>query len=202
MDNQNRVYPLIAHNILPIIVGTIGLLLIILGIFQFYKSNINNNSESGLQLETGAEEVKSQVQLIIVDVEGAVIKPGVYKVSSDGRMVDALAASGGLSEDADREYVSKNINLAGKLTDGLKIYVPRAGEQVLSDNSKSNSGSGAVLNINTASQSDLEALPGIGPVTAQKIIEDRPYSSIESLTSDKIVGEKVYSQIKDQISAN
>ncbi|MDZ4209575.1 MAG: ComEA family DNA-binding protein [Candidatus Curtissbacteria bacterium] len=116
------------------------------------------------------------------------------------RVDDAIKAAGGLSPDAD----STRINLAAKVSDGQKLYIQRVGESV----SQSVSGSvGQVagesvsqININTASESELDKLPGIGPVTAQKIIASRPYSSPEELLSKKVVSSSVYEKIKDLIS--
>ena len=197
MDSE-KVYPLVRHNLIPIILGCLGLVLVVLGLFQLMSGK---ESKSPLVLE----EEEGKEQEIVIDIGGAVIKPGVYKLTQDLRTVDALAAAGGLSEDADRVWVEKNINLAGKLSDGLKIYIPRAGEEILSGNSQSSQSqgtSGPVLNINTASMSDLEALPGIGEVTANKIIGARPFSSPEELLSRKVVGQATYEKIKDLISAN
>ena len=197
MDSE-KVYPLVRHNLIPIILGCLGLVLVVLGLFQLMSGK---ESRSPLVLE----EEEGKEQEIVIDIGGAVIKPGVYKLTQDSRTVDALAAAGGLSEDADRVWVEKNINLAGKLSDGLKIYIPRAGEEILSGSSQSSQSqgtSGPVLNINTASMSDLEALPGIGEVTANKIIGARPFSSPEELLNRKVVGQATYEKIKDLISAN
>lgn len=184
------------RNIIPICLGAIGLLLLSIGILQAFTQK---ESESEIVFEESKEEVI--VQEIIVDVGGAVINPGVYKLSSSSRMVDALAAAGGLSEDADRDFVEKNINLAGKVSDGLKIYIPRVGEEILTESSGVGS-NGPVININLATSGDLETLPGIGEVTAQKIVEGRPYASPEELLEKKIVGESTFEKIKDKIAAN
>src|SRR3990167_3859970 len=142
MDSE-KVYPLVRHNLIPIILGCLGLVLVVLGLFQLMSGK---ESKSPLVLE----EEEGKEQEIVIDIGGAVIKPGVYKLTQDSRTVDALAAAGGLSEDADRVWVEKNINLAGKLSDGLKIYIPRAGEEILSGSSQSSQSqgtSGPVLNI-------------------------------------------------------
>jgi competence protein ComEA len=185
-------------NIIAVLLGTVGLLLLFVGIYQVFTEK--KSSESVIQFEEN--EITPQITEIVVDVEGAVITPGVYKLTSDKRMVDALAMAGGLSSDADRDWVEKNINLAGKLTDGLKIYIPRMGEEVLSESSKSANSAVSVININLASSSDLESLPGIGEVTAQKIVDGRPYSSPSELLEKKIVGSATYEKIKDKIAVN
>lgn len=187
-------------HLLPIAIGVLGLILIIIGLIQFLTKP---SQKEPLVFEQGKEEQKQEV---VVDIEGAVIKPGVYKLSSDNRTVDALAAAGGLSEEADRNWVEKNINLAKKVTDGLKIYIPRSGEQVLSESSIVDSQkmgtAGPVMNINLATMDQLDTLPSVGAVTAQKIIEARPYTSIEELLSRKVVGQSTYDKIKDKISAD
>jgi competence protein ComEA len=194
MDSDDY-HQLIMRNLVPIFLGIVGLLLLLFGIYQIFQNN--KSSEPSIVFEEAKEDEKTIE--IIVDVEGAVMKPGVYKLTSDKRVVDGLAAAGGLSEDADRDWVEKNINLAGKLTDGLKIYIPRSGEEILSD-SQSTGAAGPVININLASQTDLESLPGVGEVTAKKIIDGRPYASVEDLLTRKIVGNATFEKIKDKIA--
>lgn len=92
--------------------------------------------------------------------------------------------------------------MAQKISDGSKIYVPSQGENEANVQTGQVSGvsTQAKININTASQSELEALPGIGPVTASKIISDRPYQKIEELISKKVVSRSVYDKIKDSLT--
>ena len=185
----------VKQNFLPLALGALGLLLVLIGIGQIL---LNRPKASPLVFEEAKEE---KTQEIMVDIEGAVLNPGVYKLSLDSHIVDVLAAAGGMSEDANREWVEKNINLAKKASDGLKIYIPRMGEEILSVSSQTNQ-AGSVLNVNTATISDLESLPGIGQVSAQKIIDGRPYSEIGELLNRKIVGQATFEKIKDKISAD
>lgn len=182
----------VKENLLPLALGGIGLILVIVGAFQFM---FQKSSEPALVVE----EAKTLEQKMLVDIEGAVISPGVYQLTSESRVVDALAAAGGMSEDADRHWIEKNINLAKKVTDGLKIYIPRTGEELLSEEAQVG---GSVININTASATDLESLPGVGAVTAANVIDGRPFAQIEDLLTRKIVGEATFEKIKDKISAN
>ena len=183
----------IRENLLPLALGGIGLILVIAGAIQFI---FQKPGESALIVE----KAKVPEQKVIVDIQGAVLNSGVYQLTSESRVVDALAAAGGMSEDADRQWVEKNINLAKKVSDGLKIYIPRTGEQILSEESVGSNG--PVININTASATDLESLPGIGTVTAANIIDGRPFSRIEDLLSRKIVGESTFEKIKDKVAAD
>lgn len=145
---------------------------------------------------------------IVVHVDGAVVRPGVYQLKSDTRVVDAVGAAGGLKADADESRV----NLAAKVVDGQKIYVARVGESVSLPAGKAGQSIGgsasrqvggavsALININNASQAELEELPGVGPVTASKIIASRPYSAPEDLLVKKVVSRSVFEKIKDLIS--
>lgn len=130
---------------------------------------------------------------IAIDVAGAVLKPGVYKLASDARIQDGLVAAGGISEDADRAWIDRYINLAAKVADGTKIYIPFKGENMVGNTS-------STININSASQSGLESLSGIGPVAAEKIIANRPYGAIDELLTKKVVGKSVFEKIKDHIT--
>lgn len=196
--------------LLPLMVGVVGLILIVYGLIQYLASGSSSDS-----LEFGTTESATDSAQIssffMVDVEGAVVRPGVYKLSEDARLQDALIAAGGLAQTADRQAVAKRFNLASKLSDGVKIYIPAAGEQTSSstqgalgvqssaESSTQNSESGLV-SINTASESQLDTLPGIGPVTAGKIITGRPYGTIDELRDKKIVTQSVFEKIKDKIS--
>lgn len=185
----------IQANILVSALFFTGIILLGIGLMQYFsqpKDSIKFTSED-VQGANTAE--------VFIDVSGAVQKPGVYKLSGSARTQDALIAAGGFSADADREYVSKSINLAAPLTDGMKLYIPAKGE-VVSPGSNlgitlgSNSG---LMSINSASSSELESLPGIGPVTAGKIIDNRPYSSIDELLSRKIVGKSTFEKIQNSV---
>jgi competence protein ComEA len=147
---------------------------------------------------------------VVIDVSGAVENPGVYTLRGDSRVQDALIAAGGMSEQADRQQIAQNINLAAPLTDGMKLYIPFVGDDLAASGDSSNTSSGtstsvlgsqtARVHINTASLSELDALSGVGPVTAQKIIDNRPYQSVDDLVTKKALGQSVFAKIKDQIA--
>ena len=146
----------------------------------------------------------AQDKEIFVDVSGAVIKPGLYQLAADARVNDALAAAGGLDEAADREWFAKNINLAQKVEDGAKIFIP-----TISETSSENLGVGGgaagetvtgKVNVNTATAAELDLLWGIGPATAEKIIANRPYSSVEELLDKKVLKSNVYETNRDKLT--
>lgn len=125
---------------------------------------------------------------VVVDVQGGVAEPGIRELPAGSRVADAIAAAGGYSMDADLEAAAEGINLAEPLVDGGQVRVPRIGEAVAAApdagavGPSTGAGSGGILNLNTATPEELEALPGIGPVTVQKIVaarQEAPFASLE-----------------------
>ncbi len=151
-------------------------------------------ADPGIELVRNAGSVSNR---ILVDIAGAVEKPGVYGLKKDSRLVDALKAAGGLSADSDRYLVARSFNLAKKLADEEKVYIPYLEERTMAipEGIRVN-----LISLNSASLSELELLPGIGPKTAQKVIDRRPYSAIEDVLTKKAVGEKTFEKIRDLIT--
>lgn len=126
---------------------------------------------------------------IFVDVEGGVAEPGIRELPAGSRVADAIAAAGGYAPDADLDAASAAINLAQALTDGQQVHVPRIGEAQAPPAASAppastggNGPTGGMVNLNTATPEELEALPGIGAVTVQKIVaarQERPFTSLE-----------------------
>jgi competence protein ComEA len=138
-----------------------------------------------------------------VYISGAVGAPDVYELPSDARIKDLVLAAGGLTTDADREH----INLAERLTDSEHIHVPRQGES--HDDGTVVDGTGdttqtGLLDLNTASASDLDSLPGIGQSFAERIIEYRttngPFTSVEDLQKVKGIGAALFAKIAPLVS--
>lgn len=140
---------------------------------------------------------------IVVDVTGAVEKPGLYKLQSESRIGDAIVRAGGFSEMADLDWVAQTLNLAEMLKDGGKVYIPKRDENSNVGTSKLVIEEGkreGKVNINKASVGELDALAGIGEVRAKAIVDNRPYSSVDELVSKAKIPESVYEKIKDQVS--
>jgi len=135
---------------------------------------------------------------ILVDVEGAVTHPGVYRLSQDARVDDALAAAGGMTRQADMEAVARGVNRAAVLSDGAKLYIPSLGEQTETAGRQVQQTADTV-NINTATSAQLDTLSGVGPVTAGNIIAGRPYTRLEELTERKIISQNLFEKLKDQL---
>ena len=195
--------------------------------FVIYEKNLSYFENKILQIEQKSLEELSKQEVkrpnkIYVDISGAVEKPDVYAVPEGSRLIDVLIMAGGLSANADRDFFHRNFNLALPVFDGQKIYVPSKYEiwkGIIKEptrifdftgynkkpitnlkNHTSQLPSKKIVNINTASREELEALPGIGKITAQKIIDNRPYSSIEELLQKKILRKSVYEAIKDRLT--
>ncbi len=182
------------HKI-PVVIGLVGLILIGLGVLGVFKVG---QTEDKIEIISSEERTKTP-EKILVDIEGAVQKPGVYELPLGSRLQDLLVAAGGLSAEADRVWVEKNLNRAQKIKDGDKFYIPKSGEGNIG-----NMGSPAVMaatgiNINTASKSELETLWGVGPATAQKIIDNRPYQDVDDLLKRKILNANVFRKIVSQL---
>jgi competence protein ComEA len=148
-------------------------------------------------------------QPLMVDVTGAVEAPGLYRLPADSRVGDAIAAAGGYSLSVDIEASAAQLNLARPLADGDKVHVPRRGEAPpppLSHDpvSAPTGATGAgLIDVNSADQRLLETLPGIGPVTAGKIIAARseaPFATVDDLLGRKVVGPATFEKIRPLIS--
>jgi len=207
MNLESNLDDSLARLKVPIIVGIVGFVLLIGGIISsgiIPKTFIKSSKQ--LPPLVSASEVSGvkKVQEVKVDVSGAVKTPGVYSLPFDARVEDALKIAGGVTESVDPTYLSKTINLAQKVVDGMKIYVPSTGETsqvssvLVSNDTISNQQ--VLININTATPADLDKLSGVGPVTAQKIIDNRPYSGIEDLLTKKVVSRSVYEKIKGLVN--
>lgn len=209
MNSENNFEELLNKYKIPVIVGLVGLVLLIGGVISsgiIPKTFVKSSKR--LSAPTAASEVSgvNKILEVKVDVSGAVVSPGVYSLPNDARVEDALKQAGGVTQAADPAYVAKAINLAQKVADGMKIYVPQASEvpqmgaSLVQGTSTSMLNEQTLININTASLADLDKLSGVGAVTAQKIIDNRPYSGIEDLVIKKAVSRSVYEKIKGEIT--
>lgn len=143
----------------------------------------------------------------IVHVAGAVSRPGVLELAAGARVIDAVEGAGGALPEANLD----ELNLAAKVADGQRVYVPRVGELGLTPTDASGSaadpgagGGGGLLNLNTATQAQLEELPGIGPVLATAVIDERDrrggFRSVNELRDVRGIGEKRFEDLRDQVT--
>lgn len=148
------------------------------------------------------EETISTNVTLIVDVKGEVMQPGVYEAEDESRVNDVILLAGGFTEEADVFPV----NLAQRVHDEMTITVPKLGEEGISVTSVSGSSNSEVtdkIRINSATQTEIEKLSGIGPAKAQAIIAYREehglFSTVEDLLNISGIGEKTLENMRDQI---
>jgi len=199
---------IIDNNKVPIALALLGLILVGFGAFMFRQGSFGETPK--IEVLESVSSVEGEE--IVVEVAGAVEKPGVYRLENGSRVEDLLIAAGGVSASADRDWMEKMINRAARLKDGQKLYIPDVDEQtdVLSANSNGGGqttsrpwGSGLedLVNINAATLKELDSLPGIGPVYGQNIIEHRPYSSVEELLGRDVIPKSTYEKMKNKVTA-
>lgn len=214
--SSNRLKKFVSCNPVPVSLVFIGIILIGYGAF-LVKDGVFPSSSKIEILETKTEGERPNSYLV-VEVAGAVERPGVYRLERGKRVDDVLLAAGGITPDADRQWLEKTLNKAAKISDGQKIYIPSKEEiekitsqqsGILSANDYGGYQNSSLIffdqteekvNINSATSLELEKLWGIGRITAQKIIDHRPYSTVEELLEKKILKRNVYDRNKDKFS--
>lgn len=170
-----------------VVLVSLGVVLMGFGVWQLKTSSQGEE----VRITEALPSSSPAGQTIVVDVAGAVGRPGVYRLDQGARVADALAAAQGLTLEADQDWVARRVNQAEVATDGMKIYIPNIQEASGNDkNQTTDSASGTVagatdqtININTASTAELDSLWGIGAARAQAIIKNRPYGSVAELSS-------------------
>lgn len=134
---------------------------------------------------------------LMVQAAGAVLSPGVYRVPADARVIDVIDAAGGLAPEADADRLA----LAAKVSDGERVYVPRVGEALPAPAGAAEPA--GPLDLNTASERDLDALPGVGPATAKAIVTYReshgPFTSVDQLLEVRGIGPAKLDQLADLV---
>lgn len=201
----------------------LGIAIIALAGFGYYKSSsdsLNSNQIQSIVDTKQTDNINNQSEVEnkenednsskMCQIDGCVNKPGVYSFKKDDRIKDIIDLAGGFTKDAD----TKSVNLAMKLKDEMKIFIPSKNEisklqnhntensqiVTLKDNNSTN-----LVNINTADSDKLQTLPGIGPSKAKKIIEFREknqFKKIEELKNVDGIGEKTFESLKSLITIN
>jgi competence protein ComEA len=150
-------------------------------------------------------------QRLVVDVQGAVLRPGVLEVQPGARVGDAIAGAGGYSPRLDAERAARELNLAAAVKDGDRIVVPSRDDPPASsapgprgtDGGGAPGGAGGPVDLNSATPAELDRLPGIGPVTAQKIIDaraEKPFATVDELRERKIIGQSTFDKLRDLVT--
>ncbi len=145
---------------------------------------------------------QAPTDLLLVQIDGEVVTPGLYEIAITARLDDLVRSAGGLTPRAD----TSRINLAQPLSDSDWLFVPAIGEPLPAGidgaGAVSSGSNGGLVNINTANESELTALAGIGPVLAERIVKHRetygPFASIDALTAVSDIGSKTVAGFRDQ----
>jgi competence protein ComEA len=144
---------------------------------------------------------------LVVEIVGAVKQPGVYRLPAGARVGDLVRVAGGYGPRVDTALAEQALNLAAPLRDGEQVRIPSR-DDTGTEPGAGGSGTGAsaptpLVDLNGATQAELEALPGIGPATAAKIIaarEEAPFAAVEELRSRGILGEKTFEKLRDLVT--
>ncbi|MFC6176061.1 helix-hairpin-helix domain-containing protein [Companilactobacillus huachuanensis] len=190
----------------------LGVVIIALGtgylVLQGHKTSmVKNDLKTETKVSASKKEEKNpkvtKNKIVVVDIQGAVKTPGVYRLQNGAIVQDALKMAGGAGSNAD----VKQLNQAKKLTDQMQIYVPVVGEKGASaakNGGENNSGDKKVVNINTATVDDFKGVSGIGPKKAEKIIAFREkngeFKQLHDLTKVSGIGDKSLDSLKDQLT--
>ena len=203
-----------------LITGLLFLVGISLGSFGVYTIVSSNEQEIVTSTDITAQVCQQTADFgqITVYISGAVVSPGVYILQNGDRVADLLTAAGGIDTTADKVYINKQFNLASLLTDEQQLYIPTATEvtaqlgtltnqsQNTTENPTTNTtgtqtvaSAQRLISINSSTSKQLTELSGIGEVRAEKIIANRPYSSLTELVDKSVLTQSLFEEIKNKI---
>lgn len=188
-------------------------LALVIGLLYFFLQQDNSstveiipaivNENEHLEMDIEQETISN----VVVDVKGQVKFPGVYELTTEDRVIDAIQLAGGYTDLAE----TKMINHAQRLQDELVIYIPQIGEELdadsigISPTTGTHSSNSGKININKADETQLQTLPGVGPAKAQAILAYRSevgkFQTIDDLKKVSGIGEKSFERLKDLIEA-
>ncbi len=215
------------RDILGVVLSGLGVIILVISLInKFFTPSIEQSCPS-LSFISDSHSVSpanasSSAQLDesnawYVDVAGAVNKPGLYQVKPGDRLARAIELAGGLTKQAHPTFIKTSLNLAASISDGQKIYIPTRAEnidvvgsnQTLPSTKEMTKGLNtagdsqkalSLINLNTASLTSLEELPGIGEKRAQAIIDGRPYESVQELTQKGVISGSLLAQIQEFVT--
>ncbi|MDO4814348.1 MAG: helix-hairpin-helix domain-containing protein [Gemella sp.] len=210
--NKEEIYIFIKQNVKTILMALFSSFMIIFALLFFYYNGKEDEVTTDFQEYSLSSETVSSVgessenQVIFIDIKGQVKNPGLYEMTKNDRVNDAIEKAGGLLPEAD----TSSINLSQKLKDQMMIVVSKKGEKVISQQSagatagiSEGSSASPTININLASKEELMKIKGVGETRAQAIIDYREnaggFTKIEDITKVKGIGKASFEKMKDQI---
>ena len=233
-EKDGEAHPLLAHVSLRLIAGLVAATALAAAAFGVAATGSTGGGvtvDSAAVIVTGSARPSAGSARpldgdLVVDIQGAVLRPGVHHLTAGSRIADAIAAAGGYGPRVDADRVGRELNLAAQLHDGDRVLVPSRDDPPGSGVGTSGGGSGGsggspggggtggsggsgggrnggLVDLNHATASELDALPGVGPVTAQKIIaarEEQPFATIEALRDRKVIGAAAFDKLKDLVT--
>jgi competence protein ComEA len=180
-----------------IVVGAVLLLALVVGAKQLSRPG---HASVPPPIRVAASAQTTVASQVFVHVVGAVRRPGLYRLTDGSRVADALRRAGGTTRKAQLELV----NLAARLADGEQVVVPRRGSNAAVVGSEAPAGQSGPLHLNTATLEQLDSLPGVGPVTAQKILDWRQahgaFGSVDELDAIPGIGPARLAQLRDLVA--
>ena len=184
-----------------IILMIISGIFVIVSLFVFQQSKQQTNEKIITEVP---QNIVENFEKIFVDVSGSVNSPGLYEASNSSRLKNLIDLAGGLSEGADKEFFARNFNLAQVVSDQEKIHIPSMWEVsmgyfVESRSLREDTNEFNKISINDATLEELDTLPGVGKVTGQKIINNRPYGALQELIDRKVISENLLEKVEDLI---
>ncbi|CAN5245162.1 helix-hairpin-helix domain-containing protein [soil metagenome] len=211
-------------HIFEIALLSIALVITVFSSFSYFQEEAKAEEPQVLSAQAEIEEKPTPtVSRITVDVSGAIVKPDIYQVTYGARLADVIHRAGGLDAAADSGFIARNFNMARFVVDQEKVYVPfkkdisnglyteaphvldylntdAKKEEITAQTPPTLIETSLLISINTATTDELDMLKGVGPTTAQKIIDNRPYATIDELISKKVLKQSVFDDNKDLIS--
>lgn len=193
-----------------IILISLAFLITTITAFLYFQS-VKNYEKQEKNESVAVAETMAKPSKIYVDVSGSVKNPGLYEALNGQRLESIIKKAGGLTDSADKDFFARNFNLASEVSDRQKIYIPtvwevangyfteKGREMSYVDDQNDIPINADLIDINKATLEELDTIPGVGLVTAQKIINNRPYGALQELVDKKVFSKNALEKIKEMI---